>query len=189
MPRGTFRHGPVSEVSVVFGGAPLDGAAHTVSDGAGRTAPSDGVGGTAPDVTSNGSSGGAQGGTPDTAAETFPSGAAGAAPGTAIGTMEGTLTVHRLDGAKITTSAEAMDAIAEALDLPDHFGHNLDALYDVLTDLSWLPPGEHLLVWTEPSALRAADRPAYEAVRTVLADAVADDAPGESFLSVLILTD
>ncbi|MGC5009335.1 barstar family protein [Streptosporangium sp. DT93] len=113
----------------------------------------------------------------------------GAAQGTATDTMTDTVTVHRLDGLKITTSAEAMNAIAEVLDLPDHFGHNLDALYDVLTDLSWLPPGEHLLVWTEPSALRAADRPAYEAVRTVLSDAVADDAPGESFLSVLILTD
>lgn len=101
----------------------------------------------------------------------------------------GTATPHPLDGMKITTSAEAMDAIALALDLPDHFGHNLDSLYDVLTDLSWLPPGEHLLVWSEPSALQAGDHQSYDAIRTVLTDAVADDAPGESFLSVLVLTD
>ncbi|WP_436758544.1 barstar family protein [Streptosporangium sp. V21-05] len=106
-----------------------------------------------------------------------------------VESMLGSATPHRLDGVKITTSAEAMDAIAEALDLPDRFGHNLDALYDVLTDLSWLPPGEHLVIWSEPSTLRAADRPAYDAIRTVLTEAVADGASGASFLSVLILTD
>lgn len=115
---------------------------------------------------------------------TFRQGAAGEAE-----FMIGAATPHPLDGAKITTSAEAMNAIAEALDLPDHFGHNLDALYDVLTDLSWLPPGEHMLIWSEPSALQAGDRPAYDAIRTVLTEAVADGTAGESFLSVLILTD
>ncbi|WP_433371543.1 barstar family protein [Streptosporangium sp. CA-115845] len=103
--------------------------------------------------------------------------------------MLGTATPHPLNGAKITTSAEAMDAIAEALDLPDRFGHTLDSLYDVLTDLSWLPPGEHLLLWSEPSTLRSEDRQTYDAIRTVLTEAVADDTPGESFLSVLVLTD
>lgn len=42
---------------------------------------------------------------------------------------------------------EALAAIAEALEFPDWYGHNLDALYDCLTDLSWLPEGEHVLVW------------------------------------------
>jgi len=115
---------------------------------------------------------------------TFRHGAAGE-----VESMLGSATPHRLDGVKITTSAEAMDAIAEALDLPGHFGHNLDSLYDVLTDLSWLPPGEHLLVWSEPSVLQAGDHQSYDAIQTVLTDAVADDAPGESFLSVLLLTD
>ncbi|MDP9863431.1 MULTISPECIES: barstar family protein [Streptosporangium] len=96
---------------------------------------------------------------------------------------------HRIDGSAITTSADAMAAIAGALSFPDYFGHNLDALYDCLTDLTWLPAGEHLLVWSDSSVLRAADQPAYEAIRTVLAEAVADDAPGEAFLSVLLLTD
>ncbi|GAA1282315.1 barstar family protein [Saccharothrix xinjiangensis] len=42
---------------------------------------------------------------------------------------------------------DAIAAIAEAMGFPDWFGHNLDALYDSLTDLSWLPEGEHVLVW------------------------------------------
>ncbi|WP_433250207.1 barstar family protein [Streptosporangium sp. CA-135522] len=106
-----------------------------------------------------------------------------------FGARRHTAATHRIDGSAVTTSAEAVDAIAEALSFPDYFGHNLDALYDCLTDLAWLPAGEHLLFWQRASALRTGDRPAYEAIRTVLAEAVADDAPGEAFLSVLLLTD
>ncbi|MDX8035094.1 barstar family protein [Lentzea sp. BCCO 10_0856] len=40
----------------------------------------------------------------------------------------------------------AIAAIAKALDFPDWFGQNLDALYDSLSDLSWLPEGEYVLV-------------------------------------------
>ncbi|MFT7837457.1 barstar family protein [Saccharothrix sp. BKS2] len=61
------------------------------------------------------------------------------------------------------TRAEVLAAVADALDFPDWFGHNLDALYDCLTDLSWLPPGEHVLVWEGGDA----------AVEAVLADAEA----------------
>ncbi|WP_307832379.1 barstar family protein [Planomonospora sp. ID91781] len=101
----------------------------------------------------------------------------------------GTATPHRLDGSEITTSAEAMTAIAEALSFPDTFGNNLDALYDCLTDLSWLPPGEHALVWTKTAVLRDVDRPAYDAIRTALSEAVTDDTPEKAFLSVFLLTD
>lgn len=96
---------------------------------------------------------------------------------------------HRIDGSQITTSAEAMAAIAVALWFPDYFGHNLDALYDCLTDLTWLPEGEHLLIWSRSAVLREADPAAYEAIRSVLADAVADDTPKAAFLSVLLLND
>lgn len=46
----------------------------------------------------------------------------------------------------VSEKAEAIDAIARALSFPDWFGRNLDALYDSLTDLSWLPAGEYTLV-------------------------------------------
>jgi hypothetical protein len=49
--------------------------------------------------------------------------------------------------------ATALARVAEALAFPDYFGHNLDALYDCLTDLSWLPaPGYCivLVVGSEP---------------------------------------
>lgn len=91
-------------------------------------------------------------------------------------------TLHRVTG----DSVEAfMDSIAAALEFPDYFGRNLDALYDCLTDLSWLPGGEHVVVWVGPSALRKADAEGYSAIASVLADAVADG----SGLSVLLRAD
>lgn len=64
-----------------------------------------------------------------------------------------------------------LSAFAEALSFPDYFGHNLDALYDCLTDLSWLPPGEHVLIWPGSEALRKAEPKTYLAIRSVLSDA------------------
>ena len=39
-----------------------------------------------------------------------------------------------LDGAEITSKANVHDAFAAALDLPEYYGRNLDALHDVLTE-------------------------------------------------------
>ncbi|MGH3912655.1 MAG: barstar family protein [Pseudonocardiaceae bacterium] len=75
----------------------------------------------------------------------------------------------------MTSKADALDAIAIALAFPAWYGHNLDALYDCLVDLSWQPDGEHLLVWVGHRQLKAADPEAYRAVLTVLADAAAAD--------------
>lgn len=40
-----------------------------------------------------------------------------------------------LDGDKISSPAALHRAFAEALDLPDYFGRNMDALHDCLTDI------------------------------------------------------
>jgi RNAse (barnase) inhibitor barstar len=71
-----------------------------------------------------------------------------------------------------------LDAIAAALSFPEWFGRNLDALYDCLTDLSWLPGGEHVLVWSGSDELKQADPRAYLAIRSVLSDAERALAPG-----------
>ncbi|GGS41622.1 MULTISPECIES: barstar family protein [Actinokineospora] len=84
------------------------------------------------------------------------------------------MTDHVLDGADVRTKLDFYDAVAEVLRFPDWFGHNLDALYDCLTDLSWLPEGDHVLVWTHPEVLAEADPAGYRAIQAVLADAVAD---------------
>lgn len=84
---------------------------------------------------------------------------------------------HLVDGHPVDKTS-TMDAIAAALSFPDYFGHNLDALYDCLTDLSWLPSGEHVLIWGGSDLLKAADPKAYLAIRSVLSDAERALAPG-----------
>jgi RNAse (barnase) inhibitor barstar len=73
-----------------------------------------------------------------------------------------------LDGSKIRTKAAMLDALAKALDFPDYFGHNLDALNDLVNDL---PPGEHTLVWQSPDVLRKGDPDAYEQILDILGNA------------------
>jgi ribonuclease inhibitor len=38
-----------------------------------------------------------------------------------------------IDGSKITTHEDLHKVLAEALELPEHYGRNLDALWDCLT--------------------------------------------------------
>lgn len=73
----------------------------------------------------------------------------------------------------VTNQAEALDAIGAALSFPAWYGRNLDALYDCLTDLSWLPAGEHVLIWSGHRDLEITDPDGYRAVLAVLDDAVA----------------
>ncbi|TVO59790.1 barnase inhibitor [Denitromonas halophila] len=52
-----------------------------------------------------------------------------------------------LDG--LTDKGQILDALAQRFDMPRWFGHNWDALYDCLTDLSWLPGKGYVLVLTK----------------------------------------
>ncbi|MFD2396406.1 barstar family protein [Prauserella oleivorans] len=83
-----------------------------------------------------------------------------------------------LDGTALTDKTATLDAIAELLRFPAYFGRNLDALYDCLTDLSWLPVGEHVLIWIGSDVLKQADPRSYLAVHSVLSDAQRALAPG-----------
>jgi RNAse (barnase) inhibitor barstar len=84
----------------------------------------------------------------------------------------------------VTSKMEALDAIGSAFNFPSWYGRNLDALYDCLVDLSWQPPGEHVLIWTGYGELEAADPDGYRAVVAVLDNAAA--ASSERPLSVLL---
>jgi RNAse (barnase) inhibitor barstar len=80
---------------------------------------------------------------------------------------------HLVDGTAVRSKAEALDAIGAALDFPGYYGHNLDALFDCLTDLTWLPEGEHVLVWAHHQTLAEHDWDGYHRVRETLEDGAA----------------
>jgi ribonuclease inhibitor len=42
--------------------------------------------------------------------------------------------VFYIDLSNVTTKSELHNILAKELPLPEHYGHNLDALYDVLTE-------------------------------------------------------
>ena len=46
--------------------------------------------------------------------------------------------VCSINGSKCITKKEALAEIGRAFNFPEYYGENLDALYDCLTDLSWL---------------------------------------------------
>ena len=75
---------------------------------------------------------------------------------------------HVVDGSTVRSQAAALEAIGEALDFPSHYGRNLDGLFTCLTDLSWLPDGQHVLVWAHHQVLAERDWQAYQQVRSVL---------------------
>jgi RNAse (barnase) inhibitor barstar len=93
---------------------------------------------------------------------------------------------HLLDGSAVRSKRAMFTALAKTLSFPDWFGHNLDALYDCLTDLSWLPTGEHVLIWTHSEVLAKADPSGYRAIREVLDDAVESATDPDRKLSVVL---
>jgi hypothetical protein len=84
-----------------------------------------------------------------------------------------------LDLAGVTDKAGLMDRTASALDLPEWFGRNWDALTDSLRDPSVWPPeavGRGLLIVVTGWQGYARSRPdEWETARRVFADASADE--------------
>ena len=74
-------------------------------------------------------------------------------------------------GAAATLEA-AFPILAQALDFPDWFGHNLDALMDCLTDMSWAPARGYLLLLSGTAPLAKADPDGFASLLEVLAGAI-----------------
>lgn len=76
------------------------------------------------------------------------------------------------DVAPASTKQDAIRAIYAAVQAPDWAAPNLDALIDVLRDLSWLPPGEVVLRIPEglPDAV-------MDALRLAVGDTADSDRP------------
>ena len=79
--------------------------------------------------------------------------------------------MHRVDLAQVTTKEAFLDAIGKALDFPDWYGHNWDALADCLTDLSWMAADGYVIVLEHADAFASAAPTDFAAALSIFQDA------------------
>ncbi len=77
----------------------------------------------------------------------------------------------RIDLAGCKDKATLLARFASALQFPDWFGHNWDALADCLTDLSWLTAQHYRIELAQPQALRTAAPEVLDTALEILAEA------------------
>lgn len=68
------------------------------------------------------------------------------------------------------TKAATLEAFSEALNFPEWFGMNLDALADCLDTLARESEGEWEIIWDGAAALRGSDPRAAAGIESVLRD-------------------
>lgn len=76
-----------------------------------------------------------------------------------------------VNGKKCATPAGLFAEFARALEFPDYFGHNWDALEECLADLEWLPAKGYVIVIADAQAVMPGDDEDYETLLEVLSDA------------------
>jgi RNAse (barnase) inhibitor barstar len=79
----------------------------------------------------------------------------------------------RVDLAGCLDKSQLLERIAAALGFPGWFGHNWDALFDCLADLSWRPATGYVLVLEHASGLRSATPEVFDTALAILEDAAA----------------
>ena len=81
------------------------------------------------------------------------------------------LVLKIIKGLHCKTPATLLAEFARALDFPDYFGHNWDALEECLADLEWLPAKGYILLITDAAAVLSNDETEYETFLEILCDA------------------
>ena len=76
-----------------------------------------------------------------------------------------------VQGKKCKTPAGLFGEFARALEFPDYFGHNWDALEECLADLEWIPAKGYVVLITDALAVIPDDQEEYETLLEVLNDA------------------
>ena len=78
-----------------------------------------------------------------------------------------------LDGRRVRDKESFLAELARVMEFPDYFGHNWDALDEMLQDLSWTPAKGYLLLYDHVIHF-ARSRPAeWRMARQILEEAVA----------------
>jgi RNAse (barnase) inhibitor barstar len=76
-----------------------------------------------------------------------------------------------IECSRIRSKSGLLKRFGAALEFPGYFGHNWDALLDMLRDLSWLPADGYVIFIRGLGQLRAHDPATYETALAVLRDA------------------
>ena len=80
------------------------------------------------------------------------------------------LVLKVIKGRSCATPASLFAEFARALEFPDYFGHNWDALEECLADLEWLPAKGYILLITDAAHVLLDDEEEYETFLEVLRD-------------------
>jgi RNAse (barnase) inhibitor barstar len=81
------------------------------------------------------------------------------------------LALKVIKGRHCKTPASLFAEFARALEFPDYFGHNWDALEECLADLEWLPAKGYILLITDAAHVLSDDEAEYETFLEILCDA------------------
>ena len=82
--------------------------------------------------------------------------------------------VRVLRGRKMLTDESLFDEVAAALQFPDYFGENWNALLECVCDLSWLPAARYLLILRDADVLLAAAPDIFELFARRLSESSAE---------------
>lgn len=77
----------------------------------------------------------------------------------------------RADLADVSHGEAVLEKLAAALQLPEWFGNNFDALYDCLTDLTWQDTAATVIVLSGVDTLYTDDPEAWQTLLSVFASA------------------
>ena len=77
-----------------------------------------------------------------------------------------------VDGRSVQRKEQLMNAMATALDLPEHFGHNWDALEECLMELEGIEAKGYVLLYDHIDGLLATHPDQFETLVEILRDAV-----------------
>lgn len=79
--------------------------------------------------------------------------------------------VRTIQGKKCRTPSTLFSEFARALDFPDYFGHNWDAVEECLADFEWLQAKGYILLIHDAEAVLPEDEEEYETLLEILSDA------------------
>jgi RNAse (barnase) inhibitor barstar len=84
------------------------------------------------------------------------------------------LTTFRVSLAQAGNKAQMLTAIAQALNFPESFGHNFDALADCLTDMAWQPADGYLVLLEHCDGIHSKAETDFRTALRIFAQAATD---------------